>query len=124
MKALMCRAFGPIETLRLEDVPSPVPGPGKVLIDVKAAAINFPDALIVQGLYQSKPDLPFSPGSELAGVVAAVGEGVANVRVGDRVIAYLDHIGTLDGFTMPGDNSPQSRYFVEDIIKKDHHKFS
>jgi len=91
MKALMCRAFGPIETLRLEDVPSPVPGPGKVLIDVKAAAINFPDALIVQGLYQSKPDLPFSPGSELAGVVAAVGEGVANVRVGDREIALVGH---------------------------------
>ncbi len=89
MKALMCRAFGPIDTLRVEDVPSPVPGPGKVLIDVKAAAINFPDALIVQGLYQSKPELPFSPGSELAGVVAAVGEGVAHVRVGDRVIALV-----------------------------------
>jgi len=89
MKALICRAFGPIATLRVEDVPSPVPGPGKVLIDVKAAAINFPDALIVQGLYQSKPELPFSPGSELAGVVAAVGEGVTNVRVGDRVIALV-----------------------------------
>ncbi len=89
MKALMCRAFGPIDTLRVENVPSPVPGPGKVLIDVKAAAINFPDALIVQGLYQSRPELPFSPGSELAGVVAAVGEGVANVRAGDRVIALV-----------------------------------
>jgi len=89
MKALMCRAFGPIETLKVEDVPSPVPGAGKVLIDVKSAAINFPDALIVQGLYQTKPELPFSPGSELAGVVAAVGEGVARVRVGDRVIALV-----------------------------------
>jgi NADPH2:quinone reductase len=89
MKALMCRAFGPIATLRVEDVPSPTPGPGKVLIDVKAAAINFPDALIVQGLYQSKPELPFSPGSELAGVVAAVGEGVAHLRSGDRVIALV-----------------------------------
>ena len=89
MKALMCRAFGPIETLRVEDVPSPVPGAGKVLIDVKSAAINFPDALIVQGLYQSRPELPFSPGSELAGIVAAVGEGVAHVRVGDRVIALV-----------------------------------
>jgi len=89
MKALMCRAFGPIDSLRVEDVPSPLPGPGKVLIDVKAAAINFPDALIVQGLYQSKPELPFSPGSELAGVVASVGEGVANVRAGDRVIALV-----------------------------------
>ena len=89
MKALMCRAFGPIDTLRVEDVPSPLAGPGNVLIDVKSAAINFPDALIVQGLYQTKPELPFSPGSELAGVVAAVGEGVARVRVGDRVIALV-----------------------------------
>ena len=89
MKALMCRAFGPIDNLRVEDVPSPAPGPGKVLIDVKAAAINFPDALIVQGLYQSKPELPFSPGSELAGVVKTVGEGVTNVHAGDRVIALV-----------------------------------
>lgn len=91
MKALMCRAFGPIDTLRVEDVPSPEPGPGKVLIDVKAASINFPDALIVQGLYQFKPALPFSPGSELSGVVAAVGSGVTNAKVGDRVIAAVGH---------------------------------
>ncbi len=91
MKALMCRAYGPIDTLRVEDVPSPVPGPGAVLIDVKAAAINFPDALIVQGLYQAKPELPFSPGSELAGVVTALGEGVTHVRVSDRVIASVGH---------------------------------
>jgi NADPH2:quinone reductase len=89
MKALLCRAFGPIETLRVEEVPSPVPGAGKVLIDVKAAAINFPDALVVQGLYQAKPELPFSPGSELAGVVLAVGEGVTRVKAGDRVIASV-----------------------------------
>jgi len=91
MKALMCRAFGPINTLRVEEVPSPVPGPGKVRIDVKAASINFPDALIVQGLYQFKPELPFSPGSELSGVVSAVGEGVTNAHVGDRVIAAVGH---------------------------------
>jgi NADPH:quinone reductase len=91
MKALMCHAFGPIETLRVEEVASPVPGPGQVLIDVKAAAINFPDALIVQGLYQSKPALPFAPGAELAGVVTALGEGVRNVRVGDRVVAAVGH---------------------------------
>ena len=89
MKALLCRAFGPIETLRVEEVPSPVPGAGEVLIDVKAAAINFPDALVVQGLYQAKPELPFSPGSELAGVVLAVGEGVTRVKAGDRVIASV-----------------------------------
>lgn len=91
MKALLCRALGPIDTLRVEDVPSPTPGPGQVLIDVKAASVNFPDALIVQGLYQFKPELPFSPGAELAGVIEAVGEGVANVRPGDRVIASVGH---------------------------------
>lgn len=91
MKALMCNAYGPIDTLKVEDVPSPVPGPGKVLVMVKAASLNFPDALIVQGLYQSKPPLPFSPGSELAGVVKAVGDGVTNVKPGDRVIAGVGH---------------------------------
>lgn len=91
MKALMCHAFGPIESLRVEEVPSPVPGAGQVLVDVKAAAINFPDALIVQGLYQAKPPLPFAPGAELAGVVSALGEGVTNVRVGDRVVAAVGH---------------------------------
>lgn len=91
MKALMCHAFGPIDSLRVEERPSPVPGPGQVLVDVKAAAINFPDALIVQGLYQVKPALPFSPGAELAGVVTALGEGVKRLQVGDRVIAAVGH---------------------------------
>jgi NADPH:quinone reductase len=91
MKALMCHAFGPIDTLRVEDLPSPVPGPGQVLVDVKAAAINFPDALIVQGLYQAKPALPFAPGAELAGVVNALGEGVKHLKLGDRVIAAVGH---------------------------------
>ncbi len=87
MKALMCHAYGPIDTLKVEEVPSPVPGPGQVLVTVKAASVNFPDALIVQGLYQVKPPLPFSPGSELAGVVKSVGEGVTHLKPGDRVIA-------------------------------------
>ncbi|WP_119157159.1 NADPH:quinone oxidoreductase family protein [Caldimonas tepidiphila] len=91
MQALMCHAFGPIDTLRVEDVPEPQPGPGQVLVDVQAASLNFPDALIVQGLYQVKPALPFSPGAELAGVVRAVGEGVAGVQPGDRVIASSGH---------------------------------
>ena len=91
MKALQCKAYGPIDTLEVVDVPSPTPGPGQVLIDVKAASVNFPDALIVQGLYQFKPPVPFSPGSELAGVVKAVGEGVKNVKEGDRVIASTGH---------------------------------
>ncbi|RKP55808.1 NADPH:quinone oxidoreductase family protein [Pararobbsia silviterrae] len=93
MKALMCRAFGPISDLKLEDVADPAPGAGQVVIRVEAASINFPDALIVQGLYQFKPPLPFSPGAELAGTVHAVGEGVRHLKAGDRVIASTGHGG-------------------------------
>lgn len=93
MKALMCRAFGPISDLRLEEVADPTPEAGQVVIQVEAASINFPDALIVQGLYQFKPPLPFSPGAELAGVVHAVGEGVRHLKAGDRVIASTGHGG-------------------------------
>ena len=63
MKALRCNAFGPIDALRVEDIPAPVPSAGQVLVDVHAASINFPDALMVQGLYQVKPPLPFTPGA-------------------------------------------------------------
>ena len=87
MKALVCNEFGPLESLRVEDIPSPVPGPGELLIDVAAASVNFPDALLVQGKYQVKPALPFVPGAELAGAVVAVGEGVDKARVGTRVLA-------------------------------------
>ncbi|HEX6361964.1 MAG TPA: alcohol dehydrogenase catalytic domain-containing protein, partial [Albitalea sp.] len=86
MKALLCEAFGPIENLRIAELPAPVPGPGQLLVDVKAASINYPDTLMVQGLYQVKPPLPFTPGAELAGVVAAAGEGVSAFAPGDRVI--------------------------------------
>jgi len=89
MKALVCKTLGPPDTLLYEDAPDPVPGPGEVVIDMRAAGVNFPDALVIQGKYQSKPPLPFSPGAELAGVVSAVGEGVRNARVGDRVIASV-----------------------------------
>ncbi len=88
MKALLCREYGPIEKLRVEDVPSPQPGPGEVVVEVKASSLNFPDALMVQGQYQVKPPLPFSPGMELAGVVKEVGAGVRGVAPGDRVVAF------------------------------------
>ena len=88
MKAILCKQFGPPESLVLEDVPSPEPAEGEVVVTVKAASVNFPDVLIVQNKYQVKPPLPFSPGSEMAGVVKAVGEGVSNARPGDRVIAF------------------------------------
>ncbi|TMB35141.1 MAG: NADPH:quinone oxidoreductase family protein [Deltaproteobacteria bacterium] len=87
MKALLCREYGPIERLKVEEVPSPRPGPTEVVVEVKASSLNFPDALLVQGLYQVKPPLPFSPGMELAGIVKDVGAGVRGVKSGDRVVA-------------------------------------
>jgi len=87
MKALLCREYGPIDRLKVEEVPSPRPGPNEVVVEVKASSLNFPDALLVQGLYQVKPPLPFSPGMELAGVVTQVGAGVRDLEPGDRVIA-------------------------------------
>jgi NADPH2:quinone reductase len=87
VQALLCREYGPIERLRVEEVPSPRPGPNEVVVEVKASSLNFPDALLVQGLYQVKPPLPFSPGMELAGIVKEVGAGVRGIEAGDRVIA-------------------------------------
>lgn len=69
MKALLCTAYGSPQMLSVQEVPSPKAGPGQVVIDVKASALNFPDALMVQGLYQVKPPLPFSPGAEVAGLI-------------------------------------------------------
>jgi NADPH:quinone reductase len=91
MKALLCRALGPIESLAVGDIASPVPAKGQVLIDVKAAGVNFPDILMVQGKYQFKPPLPFAPGCEMAGIVASVGEGVTHVKPGDRALALVMH---------------------------------
>ncbi len=88
MKAVLCKQFGPPESLVLEELPSPSPGEGEVVVSVKAASVNFPDVLIIQNKYQFKPPLPFSPGSELAGVVKEIGAGVGNVKPGDRVIAF------------------------------------
>ena len=93
MRALLCKELGPIGGLTVEEMPSPRPGPGEVVLDVKASSLNFPDALMVQGLYQVKPPLPFSPGMEVAGVVKELGAGVANVKVGDSVIAAPGHGG-------------------------------
>jgi NADPH2:quinone reductase len=87
MKAVLCKQYGPPSTLVVEDVAAPVPGEGQVLVEVHAAGVNFPDTLIIQGKYQFKPELPFSPGAEVAGVVKAVGPGVTGFRAGDRVIA-------------------------------------
>jgi NADPH2:quinone reductase len=87
MKAVLCKTWGPPESLVIEEQPSLVPAPGKVVIAVRAAGVNFPDTLIIQNKYQYKPELPFSPGGEVAGVVKAIGAGVEGWRVGDKVIA-------------------------------------
>jgi NADPH2:quinone reductase len=94
MKAVLCKELGPPEKLVVEEVPSLAPGKGQVVVGVKAAGVNFPDTLIIQGKYQFKAEPPFSPGGEVAGVVKALGEGVTGVRVGERVIAT----GTYGGF--------------------------
>src|ERR1700683_1954696 len=85
MKALLSQHPGGPETLVLEDIPEPVPGPGEVRVAVYACGVNYPDLLIIQDLYQYKPPRPFAPGAEVAGVVDVVGEGVEQVRAGDRV---------------------------------------
>src|ERR1700727_2031157 len=86
MKALLSRTPGGPETLVLEDIPDPEPGPGQVALLVRAVGVNFPDLLIIQDLYQIKPPRPFSPGGELAGVVESMGEGVTTLKTGDRVL--------------------------------------
>jgi NADPH:quinone reductase len=89
MKAVVCKSFGPPENLTLEEVADPTPGRGQVLIDVHAVGLNFPDVLQVAGKYQFQPPFPFTPGSELAGVVAEVGMGVSAVKPGDRAMALV-----------------------------------
>jgi NADPH:quinone reductase-like Zn-dependent oxidoreductase len=96
MKALLSHAPGGPETLRLEDVADPQPGPGQLLVRVKACAINYPDVLIIEDKYQFKPPRPFAPGGEIAGIVEAAGEGVSGWRAGDRLIAMIGHGGLAE----------------------------
>lgn len=101
MRALLCTELGPASRLSVADVDDPTAGPGEVVVDVDAAGLNFPDTLIIEGKYQFKPDLPFTPGGEAAGTVAAVGEGVDGVSVGDRVIALSSHGAFAEKWTVP-----------------------
>ena len=101
MKALLSTAPGGPETLELTDLPDPVPGPGQLLVRVKACAINYPDVLIIEDRYQFKPPRPFAPGGEIAGVVEALGEGVAGWSTGDRMIAMLGHGGLAEKVLVP-----------------------
>lgn len=91
MRAMLVKQFGALEQMSLEDLPTPVPGQGEVLIDARAIGVNFPDLLVIEGTYQILPELPFSPGKEVAGVVRAVGPGVASPNVGERVTAQVEH---------------------------------
>ena len=81
MKAVVCQAFGPVEDLSVQQMPDPVPGADEVLIDVASVGVNFPDALLVRGLYQVKPSLPFIPGIECAGTIAALGKDVTTLSL-------------------------------------------
>ena len=87
MKAVMCQAFGPPESLVLTEIDEPSPGPHQVVIDVEVASLNFPDLLTIKGMYQIRPEPPFSPGFEAVGVVSSVGDKVTWPQVGDRVAA-------------------------------------
>jgi NADPH2:quinone reductase len=96
MRALVCRAWGEVDSLKLEEIEPPAPKTGEVLIEVKATPVNFADTLMVQGKYQTRPDFPFSPGLETAGVIARCGSGVSGFKPRDRVMALLDHGGMAE----------------------------
>ncbi|WP_421980063.1 NADPH:quinone oxidoreductase family protein [Roseibium sp.] len=89
MKACLCKSFGPASSLVIEQIDEPVAGPGEVVVRVEACALNFFDTLIIQGRYQFKPEFPFSPSAEFAGIVDAVGPGVTDVAAGERVMGYM-----------------------------------
>ena len=91
MRAVLCKSYGPPQTLVVEEVASPTPAAGEAVVAVKAAGVNFPDVLIIENKYQLKPSLPFSPGSELAGIVKDVGAGVSHVKPGARVLAITGY---------------------------------
>ena len=101
MKAVLSKVVGGPETLVVEDIPAPETKPGHAVISVKAVGVNFPDVLMIEDKYQAKPPRPFSPGGELSGVVKAVGEGVTNVKVGDRILANTGSGGMAEEVLLP-----------------------
>jgi NADPH:quinone reductase-like Zn-dependent oxidoreductase len=116
MKALLSHAPGGPNTLRVTDLPDPQPGPGQLLIRVRAAAINYPDVLIIEDKYQLKPPRPFAPGGEIAGEVIGVGEGVEGWRQGDRILAVPGFGGLSELVTIPAVSAfrlPAERSFTE-----------
>jgi NADPH:quinone reductase-like Zn-dependent oxidoreductase len=116
MKALLSYAPGGPETLRLDDLPEPAPGPGELLVRVRACAINYPDVLIIEDKYQLKPPRPFAPGSEIAGEVEAAGDGVSGWSAGDRIIAATGFGGLAEKVLIPAARAiplPPERSFEE-----------
>jgi NADPH:quinone reductase-like Zn-dependent oxidoreductase len=116
VKALLSTAPGGPETLALSDLPDPVAGPGELLVRVRAAAINYPDVLIIEDKYQMRPPRPFAPGGEIAGEVEALGEGVTGWNVGDRLIAVPGFGGLAEKVVIPAKSAiplPANRSFVD-----------
>ena len=116
MKALMSNEPGGPETLRLAELPDPVPSKGQLLVRVRACAINYPDVLIIEDKYQFKPPRPFAPGGEIAGIVEAAGEGVEGWAEGDRLIAMLGHGGLAEKVLVDARQAlplPAGRSFAE-----------
>ena len=116
MRALLSHAAGGPETLRLDDLPDPQPGPGELLVRVRACSINYPDVLIIEDKYQLKPPRPFAPGSEIAGEVEAMGEGVSGWSTGDRIIAATGFGGLAEKVVIPAARAiplPPDRSFEE-----------
>ena len=116
MRALLSHEPGGPDSLRLDELPDPQPGPGELLVRVRAAAINFPDVLIIEDKYQLKPARPFAPGGEIAGEIEAIGEGVQGWTVGDRVIAVTGFGGLAEKVVVPARAAyrlPEERSFEE-----------
>lgn len=103
MRALVCSSLEGIDSLEVGDLEVSRPGRGEVRVEIESAGVNFPDLLVIRGLYQDQPPLPFAPGMEIAGTVAEVGEGVGNVAVGDRVFSFVAHGGYAEEVVVPSD---------------------
>src|SRR6266436_6720607 len=116
MRALICRQWGGVDELTVGEAPVPEPAPGEVLIRVKATAVNYADSIMVAGRYQTKPTLPFSPGLETAGVVAACGREASGFRPGDRVMATLAYCGLAEFAVAPAEETYRIPFGVPDRI--------
>src|SRR5205809_7534748 len=115
MRAVICRAWGPVDDLKLEDVAPPTPGPGQLVIDVKATGVNYADSIMVAGRYQTRPPFPFSPGLETAGVVTRSGAGVTRFKTADRVMATLAY----GGFAEPAPAHGSATFAIPDATAVD-----